>query len=60
MKKIIVSISLLSLLLNFGCNTEHESGKEEEAKFLVTNPLKKDTTITKEYVCQFILYNTLN
>lgn len=52
MKKIIVSISLLSLLLNFGCNTEHESGKEEEAKFLVTNPLKKDTTITKEYVCQ--------
>ena len=44
-------MSLCALLLHTGCKTEKEE-KEEEAKFLVTNPVKKDTTITEEYVCQ--------
>jgi membrane fusion protein (multidrug efflux system) len=33
------------------CHSEKEE-QEEEVKFLVTAPLKKDTLITKEYVCQ--------
>lgn len=33
------------------CKTEKE-GKEEETEFLVTNPVKIDTTITKHCVCQ--------
>jgi membrane fusion protein (multidrug efflux system) len=37
--------------VHLSCNhTEHE--KEEVIKFLVTSPLKKDTLITKDYVCQ--------
>ncbi len=33
------------------CNS-HTEGHEEETRFLVTSPLIKDTTITREYVCQ--------
>ncbi|MBX0290453.1 efflux RND transporter periplasmic adaptor subunit [Hymenobacter sp. HSC-4F20] len=33
------------------CSQHHEA-KEEKVKFLVTSPLQKDTTITKEYVSQ--------
>jgi len=51
MKRILMLMSLCALLLYTGCKTEKEE-KEEEAKFLVTNPVKKDTTITEEYVCQ--------
>ena len=46
-----MSLSLIALLCNTGCKSEKEE-KEEETKFLVTSPLKKDTTITREYVCQ--------
>jgi len=31
---------------------EHKEEKREEATFLVTNPIKKDTSITKDYVSQ--------
>lgn len=34
-----------------GCSS-HKEEQEEETKFLVTNPLKKDTIVTREYVCQ--------
>lgn len=34
-----------------GCSS-HKEEEEEETKFLVTNPLRKDTTVTREYVCQ--------
>ncbi len=44
-------ISLCALLCTTGCESKKEE-KEEETKFLVTSPLKKDTTITREYVCQ--------
>lgn len=44
-------ISLCGMLLNTSCNSEKEK-KEEKTKFLVTNPIQKDTLITKSYVCQ--------
>lgn len=50
-KRLLLLISLCGLLLNTSCNSEKEK-KEEETKFLVTNPIQKDTTITKSYVCQ--------
>lgn len=34
-----------------GCVSEQEK-KEEDTTVLVTSPLKKDTTITRDYVCQ--------
>lgn len=51
MKKIPVLIGLFALLLNTGCGSK-EVEKEEETKFLVTSALKRDTTITRNYVCQ--------
>ncbi|HRH35307.1 MAG TPA: efflux RND transporter periplasmic adaptor subunit [Catalimonadaceae bacterium] len=51
MKKLILWLSSLILLWHTGCKP-HEEEKEEEVKFLVTHPLKKDTSITRQYVCQ--------
>lgn len=51
MKKFFVYASLLSLLYQTSC-TSHKEKKEEETKFVVTSPLKKDTLFNKEYVCQ--------
>lgn len=51
MNRLLVLLSLTGLLASAGCHNEkHE--KEEEAKFLVTSPVVKDTTIFKDYVCQ--------
>ncbi|MDO1446430.1 efflux RND transporter periplasmic adaptor subunit [Rhodocytophaga aerolata] len=54
LKKILVLVGLCTLLCQTSCQFEHAEAeeKEEETKFLVTSPLKKDTLITKEYVCQ--------
>lgn len=51
MKKILVFIGLCVTILTAGCDSKKEE-KEEEIKFLVTSPLKIDTSITREYVCQ--------
>ncbi|HWY11631.1 MAG TPA: efflux RND transporter periplasmic adaptor subunit [Bacteroidia bacterium] len=51
MRKILIFISLSSVLCYTSCGSKKEE-KEEEIKFLVTSPLKKDTTITRDYVCQ--------
>lgn len=51
MKKILTLVSLCVLLYHTSCKPKEEN-KEEEIKFLVTRPLKMDTTITNEYVCQ--------
>lgn len=51
MKKILILMNLCAALCYTSCESKKEE-KEEEAKFLVTSPLKKDTTITREYVCQ--------
>ncbi len=50
MKKIVIFISL-PLVLLAGCrHDEHEAS--EDTKFVVTSPIKKDTLIFHEYVCQ--------
>ncbi len=51
MKKNLVFLSLFALLLNGSCRSKKEE-KEEDIQFLVTSPLKTDTTLTREYVCQ--------
>lgn len=51
MKRTILFAGLYALLSLTGCGPKKEE-KEEETKFLVTAPLKTDTVITREYVCQ--------
>ncbi|MBL7934232.1 MAG: efflux RND transporter periplasmic adaptor subunit, partial [Bacteroidia bacterium] len=51
MRKNIVLISICVALSHISCQ-HTETEKEEETTFLVTNPLKKDTLITRDYVCQ--------
>ena len=47
----LMVMSLCALYCGTGCTKEKEE-KEEKIKLLVTSPLLKDTTITKEYVAQ--------
>lgn len=50
MKQISFLIGL-AVLLNTGCqHDKHE--KHEDTKFVVTNPVVKDTVVYREYVCQ--------
>jgi membrane fusion protein (multidrug efflux system) len=51
MRKNIVLIGVCVALSYASCQ-HAETEKEEETKFLVTSPLKKDTLITRDYVCQ--------
>lgn len=51
MKRILVLISLSTVLIFTACNTKKQE-KEAEAKFFVTSPMQQDTMIYKEYVCQ--------
>jgi membrane fusion protein (multidrug efflux system) len=44
-------MSLCTTLCFASCGSKKEE-KEEEVKFTVTSPLKKDTLITRNYVCQ--------
>ena len=48
--KLFVALGLTALLIT-GCHHSEEA-KEEEAKLEVTQPLRKDTAIVKEYVSQ--------
>jgi membrane fusion protein (multidrug efflux system) len=56
-KKIFLKHFFAGLILffclfgSYSCGHKHEE-KEEEVRFLVTSPLQKDTTITRDYVCQ--------
>ena len=52
MKKILILIGLGALLCQTSCNSNKEEEKTEETKLLVTSPLRKDTTVTNDYVCQ--------
>jgi membrane fusion protein (multidrug efflux system) len=53
MKKILMFIGFCALMCQTSCtSSKGEEKKEAEVKFLVTSPLKKDTTITREYVSQ--------
>jgi membrane fusion protein, multidrug efflux system len=52
MLRTILTAASLYVVINFtGCSAKQEE-HEEGIRFLVTNPLKKDTMITKDYVCQ--------
>ncbi|CAM1341329.1 efflux RND transporter periplasmic adaptor subunit [Tenacibaculum aestuarii] len=51
MKKSFILMSLFALFIHVSCESKKES-KHPETKFLVTNPIKKDTSITKDYVSQ--------
>ena len=51
MSKTLMLIGLCAVLCTTSCGSKKEE-KEEETTFLVTSPLKKDTVITREYVCQ--------
>ena len=50
-KEIASYVALSAILLIAGCNRKQE-GKEDAAVYPVTNPVKKDTVINKEYVAQ--------
>lgn len=51
MKRIVVLTGFCALLYLTSCTTKKEE-KEEAEKFTVTNPVKIDTSFTKEYVSQ--------
>lgn len=51
MKQLSIVIYLAIVLFSTSCHHEEETEKQETT-FIVTSPLKKDTLITKEYVCQ--------
>ncbi|MET3536123.1 membrane fusion protein, multidrug efflux system [Chryseobacterium limigenitum] len=51
MKRVVSSFALGSLLLFASCNGKKEE-KEEVTIYPVTNPVKMDTVISKEYVAQ--------
>lgn len=50
-KSILMFAAIATLFLTASCESKKEK-KEEHVKFLVTNPIKKDTSITKDYVSQ--------
>ncbi|WMI68678.1 efflux RND transporter periplasmic adaptor subunit [Mangrovimonas sp. YM274] len=51
MKRFPIYVGLLAMACSVGCNS-HKEEKHEERTFQVTNPVYRDTSITKEYVCQ--------
>lgn len=51
MRRIPMIIGLLIVLGLSSCNSKKET-HEDHTKFLVTSPIKKDTSITKDYVAQ--------
>lgn len=51
MSRIVMLIGMCALLCNTGCKT-HKDHKEAETTFLVTSPVKMDTSVVNEYVCQ--------
>ncbi len=51
MKRMLLLTGLCSLLCLPGCKQKKEE-KEAESKLLVTSPLKMDTSVVNQYVCQ--------
>ena len=49
--KVLMFVSMCIIVVASSCGS-HKEEKEEEVKFLVTSPLKKDTLITRNYVSQ--------
>lgn len=54
--KYLLILFAIPLFFIIGCNhTEHE--KHEESEFVVSSPIRVDTSINKEYVCQIRAIN---
>ncbi|NOT75741.1 MAG: efflux RND transporter periplasmic adaptor subunit [Cyclobacteriaceae bacterium] len=51
MSRILMVMSMCAFLYLAGCSAKTEE-KEEGIRFLVTSPLKRDTMVTRSYVCQ--------
>lgn len=51
MKQTVMLMGLCAVLCQTSCSTQKEE-KEEKSKLLVTSPLKMDTSIVNQYVCQ--------
>lgn len=51
MKKILMFMSVCALLFTVGCAAKEEEN-EVETTFMVSAPIRIDTSITEEYVCQ--------
>lgn len=49
--KLLFMLSSIALVTFSACN-QHNETKTEESKFLVTSPIRRDTMIYNEYVCQ--------
>ncbi|WP_160717000.1 efflux RND transporter periplasmic adaptor subunit [Chitinophaga solisilvae] len=52
MKRIIMLMGLYALLCHTSCKSSKGEETEASTRFLVTSPVKMDTVVTKEYVCQ--------
>lgn len=50
MKRFTFLICVAGILISAGCG--HHEKKEEEKKYLVTTPIRQDTLVYKNYVCQ--------
>lgn len=50
MNKILMMLSLVILIISTSCHSEKEH--KEEDTYLVTSPVRMDTSTTREYVCQ--------
>ncbi len=51
MERVFIFISLGVLLFCTSCGS-HKEEKEDGTKYIVTSPIKKDTMVTRNYVCQ--------
>ncbi|HTH57760.1 MAG TPA: efflux RND transporter periplasmic adaptor subunit [Cyclobacteriaceae bacterium] len=51
MKRVLMIVSFIATLWLTSCSSKKEE-KEESFKFSVTSPLRRDTTVTRAYVCQ--------
>lgn len=52
MNTVLKIVCVLALAGVVGCRQEHEAQEEESVKYIVTTPLRKDTSLIREYVCQ--------
>lgn len=52
MTRMIIIMAMCTVLYHTGCTSKGEEVHKEEFKFQVTSPVKMDTTVTEEYVCQ--------
>lgn len=52
MKKMLMIMGLAASLCQISCRNGHGGEKEESTQYLVSSPLRMDTSVYKNYVCQ--------